>query len=500
MRDRCKSFLAGSMSETDESGFVTHLDQCPQCRNWLEEEAGDAGIWNLTRELLRGSLMTKSVSEPSQCDGTLGGVKQAYPELAFLAPSEDPAMVGRLGMYEIIGVLGRGGMGIVLKGFDRALSRNVAIKVLDPVLASVASARQRFAREARAMAAVSHENVVPVYTVDECGSLPYFVMEYVPGGTLERRLLYEAQLNEVEVVRVGMLVARALSAAHCQGLVHRDIKPSNILLDQGTERVRVADFGLARTASDASFTRSGILAGTPQFMAPEQIRGEPCDAQSDLFSLGSVMYALCVGHAPFRGETVYAVMQRIIHDQPRSLREQNPAIPAWLEEFIMRLLSKERSQRFSSAAEAADILEAELAHLQSPHVVPEPARTWGDKRRRRATANPRASTWWLAALIGLVIVLVSIGIFQWDPSPTPKADVTAKQRFDRETPAQFSTVPPWDIDGLGGIRATATAMAAQWHSLPVDLPIDPWSQMSQDVRRRVLVLSKDAGPWTLDHP
>src|SRR5690606_15635135 len=125
-------------------------------------------------------------------------------------------------------------------------------------------------------------------------------------------------------------VATALDAAHSSGLVHRDIKPGNILLDRGVERVRVADFGLALIASEASQSRSGLIAGTPQFMAPEQVRGETCDGRSDLFSLGSVLYAMLCGHAPFRAESIYGVMQRIVHSAPRPIREMNPQAPAWL--------------------------------------------------------------------------------------------------------------------------------------------------------------------------
>ena len=125
--------------------------------------------------------------------------------------------------------------------------------------------------------------------------------------------------------------ALALAAAHDSGLVHRDIKPANVLLDRGVERVRVADFGLVRVAAEASYTASGVLAGTPQFMSPEQVRGEPCDGRSDLFSLGSMLYAMCTGHEPFRAESVFAVLQRIVHEEPRSVREQNPSVPDWLE-------------------------------------------------------------------------------------------------------------------------------------------------------------------------
>ena len=285
-------------------------------------------------------------------------------------------MIGRVGPYEISGLLGRGSTAIVLKGFDRALNRNIAIKVLDPAVAGAATARQRFAREARAMAVISHEQVVPVYGVDEHAGLPYFVMEYVAGGSLERRLKTEGNLDIVSIVRIGLQVAQALTEAHRHGLVHRDIKPANILIDRGTEKVRVADFGLARVANDASCTHSGLIAGTPQYMAPEQVRGETCSAQSDLFSLGGVMYAMCTGHPPFRAESLYGVMQRIVHEPPRGIREQNSLIPAWLEEFVLRLLEKDKAARFASAEECASILQDELANLNNPRFAPEPTRNW----------------------------------------------------------------------------------------------------------------------------
>ena len=229
------------------------------------------------------------------------------------------------------------------------------------------------------MAVISHEHVVPVYGVDEHAGLPYFVMEYVAGGSLERRLKTEGNLDIVSIVRIGLQVAQALAEAHRHGLVHRDIKPANILIDRGTERVRVADFGLARVANDASCTHSGLVAGTPQYMAPEQILGETCSAQSDLFSLGGVMYAMCTGHAPFRAESVYAVMQRIVHEPPRAIREQNPLIPAWLEEFVLRLLEKDKAARFASAEECVSILQEELARLNNPAFAPERPRIWSHR-------------------------------------------------------------------------------------------------------------------------
>ena len=176
-----------------------------------------------------------------------------------------------------------------------------------------------------------------------------------------------------EILRIGTQAARALAAAHAQGVVHRDIKPANILLENCIERVKLTDFGLARAIDDASLTQSGVIAGTPQYMAPEQARGEPVDARADLFSLGSVLYAMAGGRPPFRADSAMAVLKRVCDDRHRSIRELNPDIPDWLEAIIDRLLAKDPADRFQTAAEVADLLERGLAHVQQPTAVPRPS-------------------------------------------------------------------------------------------------------------------------------
>ena len=178
---------------------------------------------------------------------------------------------------------------------------------------------------------------------------------------------------------------RGLAAAHAQGLVHRDVKPANILLADGVERVKLTDFGLARAADDASLTKTGIIAGTPQYMSPEQARGESVDQRSDLFSLGSVLYAMCTGRAPFRAETSYGVLRRITDEEPRPIREINPDIPEWLCRIIAKLMSKQPDDRFESAREVAELLEECLAHVQQPTAVPLPAAVRRPVSRRRHT-------------------------------------------------------------------------------------------------------------------
>ncbi|WP_261342078.1 serine/threonine protein kinase [Thalassoglobus neptunius] len=269
--------------------------------------------------------------------------------------------------------LGRGGMGIVFRVFDPQLNRDSAVKVLSPELAGSAAARQRFSREAKSAAAVVHPHVVPIQTVDEHDGLPYLVMPVVEGQSLQQRVEKDGPLSVIETVRIASQVAEGLAAAHEQGLVHRDIKPANILLENGVERVQLTDFGLARAVDDASMTRSGVIAGTPQYMSPEQAHGDSVDHRSDLFSLGSVVYFMLTGRSPFRAETTMGVLNRISNDEPRSLRSINPDVPEWLETVVVKLLEKDRDQRFQSAEEVAKLLEDCLAHIQQPTEIDLPA-------------------------------------------------------------------------------------------------------------------------------
>ncbi|MEM9643366.1 MAG: protein kinase, partial [Planctomycetota bacterium] len=204
----------------------------------------------------------------------------------------------------------------------------------------------------------------------------------------------DGPLEVCEILRIGMQTACGLAAAHAQGLIHRDVKPSNIMLDEGTERALLTDFGLARAEDDACLTRSGFHPGTPHYMSPEQVRGEAIDNRSDLFGLGCVLYALCAGHPPFRAATSYAVLRRITDDKARPIRELNPGIPAWLEQIVMRLLAKSKEDRFESAAVVSDLLEKCLAHAQAPTSKPLPTSTIVHGQRN----DGRTSTWkWIGA-------------------------------------------------------------------------------------------------------
>ena len=290
----------------------------------------------------------------------------------FLEPSDNSSALGRLGDYEIVEVIGRGGMGIVLKGFQKELHRFVAVKVLAPHLATSGAARRRFAREAQATAAVVNPHVMAIHSVHANSKLPYLVMPFVECESLQQRLDHSGPLDLKDVLRIGMQAALGLGAAHAQGLVHRDVKPANILLETNVDRVMLTDFGLARAVDDATLTRTGIIAGTPLYMSPEQANGDAVDHRSDLFSLGSVLYAMCTARPPFRAETTFGVLRRIRETDPRPIREINSDIPFWFEQIVVNLLEKEPAHRMSTAIDVARLLEECLAHVQQPTVVPLP--------------------------------------------------------------------------------------------------------------------------------
>ncbi len=416
--ERIARFLRHEMSDADLAEFTEHLSGCAACSERLESDVVDKNWWDQAEEYLSDSpYELEPLSEQTLPADSPARNLMVQQVLDHLAPTDNPQMLSRLGNYEIMGVVGSGGMGVVLKALDPSLDRCVAIKTLNPILAGSGAARARFSREARAAAAVVHDNVIEIYGVAEADNLPYLVTPYVRGTSLQRRLDDSGPLSTAEVLRVGMQTASGLAAAHAQGLVHRDIKPANILLSEGVERVLITDFGLARAADDASLTRSGVIAGTPQYMSPEQARGEAIDRRSDLFSLGSMLYAACTARAPFRAETSYGVLRRITDEAPRPIREINPDIPQWLCRVIDRLMAKQPDDRYQSAGEIAELLEQCLAHLQQPTVVPLPMSLESSSRKRGVVSIFGR---WLAATCAIVTVAVGLcAVVFWPTSNLP---------------------------------------------------------------------------------
>ncbi len=409
--NRVKEIFLAATDKPDETALAAYLDRA--C-------AGDAGLRDRVEMLLRahdpaGSfLASPAVKSPELSNGeTLALDSPALPEAAheedeelkFLGKPTRPDSLGRLGHYEVLQVLGKGGFGIVFRAFDNVLQRVVAVKVMAPQIATLSPARKRFLREARSSAAVRHENVVQVYEVGE-QPLPYLVMEFIPSETLQQRLNRSGPLDVPEMLRIGRQVAEGLAAAHACDLIHRDIKPGNILLEGGTQRVKITDFGLARAADDASISQSGVIAGTPMFMAPEQALGQPIDQRADLFSLGSVLYLMVSGRPPFRAPSVLAVLKRVAEEPARPIPEIIPETPAWVCDIIAKLHAKNPDERFQSAREVADLLadcEAKLkAKQEVKNVLP-----------ASPSAVKPAGRKWVAAAVVLLLPVIALAVIEF---------------------------------------------------------------------------------------
>ncbi len=307
-------------------------------------------------------------------------------------------------------VLGVGGMGVVFRAEDPRLKRQVALKVMKPAIAASRSAKERFLKEAEATAAIEHDHIVTIYQVGEDRGVPFIAMRYLRGESLQTRLDREQRLDQRDVVRLGRQIALGLAAAHERGLIHRDIKPDNIWLDSSQSRVKIVDFGLVRSARDDSgLTQSGMVLGTPKYMAPEQANGETVDHRCDLFSLGSVLYHLASGKAPFAGGNLTATLIAVAQASPTPIETLCPNLNPELAQLIMRLLSKDRDQRPQTAAEVADALaqiEQKLEADPQAEAKPTPkiaTKTSSDAAARRRPPRRRPALW-LGTLFGAMLV------------------------------------------------------------------------------------------------
>jgi WD40 repeat protein len=439
--EELKQLIEGSLPEQEQEQCTTHLDTCACCQTQLEAIATEgSNISRVVEHLNEVEPMATSAYWPvlnalnSDGGGSGGGAVAAVKTtqrvrgraLDFLLPPSDPAYLGRLAQFDVMRVLGQGGMGIVVEAFDSRLQRNVALKILDPNLAEDDVAKQRFCREARAAASITHENVVAVHQVEkpsEEGIPPYLVMQLVSGESLEQRLVRVKQLPLREVVRIGMQAAHGLAAAHAQNLIHRDIKPGNIMLEPPSDRVKLTDFGLARVADDVKLTRTGFVSGTPLYMAPEQALGGEADARSDLFSLGAVLYEMCAGQPPFTGNSAPVILKQIAEARQKPLRELNPAVPEWLAMTIDRLLSKKPNDRIQSAAHLAELFEFEWALMKT---TSEDVPTVCEIEHRRQVRRNRV----IAAGIGAAFLAIGVvlgAIFLGPRFGSPKAAVSSAE-------------------------------------------------------------------------
>ncbi|MCR9293019.1 MAG: serine/threonine protein kinase [bacterium] len=475
-RDNCDPktlarVLDDSLDLEEQYRLTEHLEKCQRCRDQLESLAAEPRWWEDTKELLAdaehsqwdaddcfsflGASAGESGSEPLGATAGSRFAPRGRPQdasntagldaslqleehwvLHLLDPSQHQDAIGEIDSIPVHSVVGQGGMGVVLKAHDPHLHRFLAIKLLSPMLAGSGAARQRFLREAQAAAAVVHPNIVPIYAVAADRKLPYLVMPFVGGGNLQQYLTEQGPLPLDRVLSIGLQVAEGLSAAHHQGIVHRDIKPANLMLDEGGFRVMLTDFGLARALDDATLTGSGMLAGTPQFMSPEQALGKHVDHRSDIYSLGAVLYALSTGRPPIRGESTLEILQRFGTEAPKPIIEINEAYPSWFQRLVEQMMAKRLEERLATADEAAALLRQSLAHVRSPHEAPLPQALQPATRSHRWLQLAKSKTvlsWGLTALTCLLLLVGwSLRNRRLDPvqAPVPNESVSSATAAD----------------------------------------------------------------------
>ena len=437
------ALLEGSLPGPDAALVSGHLDSCATCQGTIEELADGVNLLEDIGHNLGGkqdpdsSRLQRVVDDLRDPNRTLGGQRdqtnfsemaQDRTELRGLRPPSHPDQIGRLGDYEVFKVAGRGGMGTVLLARDPTLNRQVAIKVLASHLARNDTARKRFLREARSAAAISHPNVVTILNVAETddphGSgiqVPILVMEFVDGETLADRIKREGRLDMRMVIRIGAQIASGLAEAHAQGVIHRDIKPSNILLGRNSTRTKITDFGLARAANDATITRSGVLAGTPAYMSPEQTQGLAVDDRSDLFSLGSLLYAMCTGDSPFNDRSTIASIDRVYRETPVPLRNLNSEVPPWLEKLVSTLHAKQPNRRIQTATEVQRTLRK---NYREGSTVKQTPATRANRIGWKSIESIARGHWSIAAMVIAVVALLGGALAISDRQTNESADVT----------------------------------------------------------------------------
>jgi hypothetical protein len=362
----------------------------------------------------------------------------------------------RLGAYEIIGTLGAGGMGEVYRARDAKLNRDVAIKVLPEGLARDPAALSRFEREAQAVAALSHPNILAIYDFGSAQGVTYAVTELLEGDTLRARLA-DGALTTRKAIDFGVHIVRGIAAAHERGIIHRDLKPENIFITKDSV-VKILDFGLAKAAQAptapaetqlAADTTPGTVLGTVGYMSPEQVRGLAVDHRTDIFSFGAILYEMLTGRRAFRGDSHVETMNAILKEDPPEFAEINPTLPSSLDRIVRRCLEKSPADRFHSAHDLAIALEAMSG--ASSHSAASIA----------AVAAPRRLPWPLLTAAALVVVAVAAFFAGRSTSTAPAASAPEFQRLTyRRGPVFSARLAP---DG------STIVFSAAWDGNPIQL-------------------------------
>ncbi len=405
--------------------------------------------------------------------------------------------LGWLGHYRVLGKLGKGGMGHVLRAEDVRLKRQVALKVMNKRFSSRPDSRQRFLDEARAVAAVHHDNVVTIFEVGETGGIPFMAMELLQGSTLQRWISEGKPQPTDWILKTAAQLVSGLAAAHQRGIIHRDIKPGNIWIQEPSGRAKVLDFGLALAAGpiDPADARGSVI-GTPGYLSPEQARGEPLDDRSDLYSLGVVLYQLACGRLPLPAPTLPEQLIKILAHQPPRPDEVNPDVPAALADLIMRLLSKEPRDRFRSATALGEAIRQVSDELQrqsqavaqivldpdAPANPRSPTKTGNRAGQGGATASAEQRRTvmkpaWAAAAVAVLALL--IGVAAWSlrqeatvpPPPAPPTVAPGGVLAKTLDVLRLSDVPAATSDVTAGEQARFKVALANHATSPQNDPI-----------------------------
>ncbi len=447
------SWIRGLLIEEQSAAIEEHLRACEACQRQTrelhhsdtladairqqaaqpEDQSVHPELGKVMQRLREQSLIgTQSIDVAgTQIIPSGSGTKSSNDRTEFLSglrPAEAPDELARLDGFRLLKLLGHGGMGAVFLAEDIRLKRRVAVKLLRPEFADRQAATERFLREAQAVAAVRHENVVAIYQVGQDQGVPFLAQELLEGETLDNRLKREGALPITDAIAIGQQIAQGLAAAHARGLIHRDIKPANVWLEglhrdsyessqgsiqtiyEGSDvlpgaahsgsaediRVKLLDFGLARALNDTEvLTQPGVLLGTPAYMAPEQARGEVVDQRADLFSLGGVLYECVTGRRPFNGSTPMSILHALAVDTPASVESLRSDVPGELSYLIEQLLVKDRNARLASAQDVA----RKLAAI---------GRSVAESSTSAAIAPPRLNVFRSVSILAAVLILLGV--------------------------------------------------------------------------------------------